>query len=250
MSTHDELTDLPNHIFLKNYLRKQCNNSKFNGKKFGIMIIYIDGLENIRYILGYEIARTLIQNISERLKSFCKKNNLLSYYSENHFALIIKEYDLDPHFLVMEITESILMQKPDKTASDIKKLQSEGIQIALDDFGTGFSSLAYLSEYNIDILKIDGAFVKKLPGDKSSGAIIKCVINLCGELDIKLVAEGIENWDQLQFLKNLNCHTGQGYIYGKPVPVEEFEKILCRKKLKPVIVSENVLKPMEERRTF
>ena len=173
MSTHDELTDLPNHIFLKKYLRKQCNNSKFNGKKFGIMIIYIDGLENIRYILGYEIARTLIQNISERLKSFCKKNNLLSYYSENHFALIIKEYDLDPHFLVMEITESILMQKPDKTASDIKKLQSEGIQIALDDFGTGFSSLAYLSEYNIDILKIDGAFVKKLPGDKSSASISK-----------------------------------------------------------------------------
>jgi len=222
MSTHDELTDLPNHIFLKKYLRKQCNNSKFNGKKFGIMIIYIDGLENIRYILGYEIARTLIQNISERLKSFCKKNNLLSYYSENHFALIIKEYDLDPHFLVMEITESILMQKPDKTASDIKKLQSEGIQIALDDFGTGFSSLAYLSEYNIDILKIDGAFVKKLPGTKV----------------------------QLQFLKNLNYHTGQGYIYGKPVPVEEFEKILCRKKLKPVIVSENILKPMEGRRAF
>lgn len=98
---------------------------------------------------------------------------MLSYYSENHFALIIKEYDLDPHFLVMEITESILMQKPDKTASDIKKLQSEGIQIALDDFGTGFSSLAYLSEYNIDILKIDEAFFKKLPGDKSSASISK-----------------------------------------------------------------------------
>ena len=124
----------------------------------------------------------------------------------------------------MEITESILMQKPDKAASDIKKLQREGIQIALDDFGTGFSSLAYLSDYNIDILKIDAAFVKKLPADKSSGAIIKSVIYLCGELDIKLVAEGIENWDQLQFLKNLNCHTGQGYIYGKPVPVEELKK--------------------------
>ncbi len=150
----------------------------------------------------------------------------------------------------MEITESILMQKPDKAASDIKKLQREGIQIALDDFGTGFSSLAYLSDYNIDILKIDAAFVKKLPADKSSGAIIKSVIYLCGELDIKLVAEGIENWDQLQFLKNLNCHTGQGYIYGKPVPVEEFEKILYRKKQKPVIVSGNVLKPMEERRAF
>lgn len=65
------------------------------------------------------------------------------------------------------------MQKPDKTASDIKKLQSEGIQIALDDFGTGFSSLAYLSEYNIDILKIDEAFFKKLPGDKSPASISK-----------------------------------------------------------------------------
>jgi EAL domain-containing protein (putative c-di-GMP-specific phosphodiesterase class I) len=175
-------------------------------------------------------------------------------FLENDFSdyiiNIIIEYNLDPHFLIMELTESILMQKPDKAAADIKKLQSEGIQIALDDFGTGFSSLAYLSDYNIDILKIDGAFVKKLPADKSSGAIIKSVINLCGDLDIKLVAEGIENWDQLQFLKNLNCNTGQGYIYGKPVPVEEFEKILFRKKLKPVIVSENIIAPMEDRRKF
>lgn len=163
---------------------------------------------------------------------------------------IINEFELDPHFLIMEITESILMEKSHVVISAIKRLQSVGIQVALDDFGTGFSSLAYLNTFFIDILKIDRSFIKKIPADNTSTAIIKNIINLTKELNIKLVAEGIETWEQLSYLKEQNCHTGQGYIYGKPVSLGDFEKILAKRKCKPVIISNTAAMPHEDRRKF
>ncbi len=149
---------------------------------------------------------------------------------------IINEFELDPHFLIMEITESVFMKNPEKAIIDIKRLQKEGIQVALDDFGTGFSSLSYLNSFNIDILKIDRSFIKNVMLDDASTIITRSVIDLAQELRIKLVAEGIENWDQLSYLKGLNCHTGQGFIYNKPMPTNEFEKLLVKEKCMPAQV--------------
>ena len=146
---------------------------------------------------------------------------------------IIDEYELDPHFLIMEITESVFMKNPEKAIVDIKRLQAEGIQVALDDFGTGFSSLSYLNSFNIDILKIDRSFIKNVMTDEASTIITRSVIDLAQELRIKLVAEGIENWDQLSYLKDLNCYTGQGFIYNKPMPISEFEQLLAKDKCLP-----------------
>ncbi|HVI39645.1 MAG TPA: EAL domain-containing protein, partial [Anaerovoracaceae bacterium] len=146
---------------------------------------------------------------------------------------IINEYDLDPHFLIMEITESVFMKNPERAIVDIKRLQAEGIQVALDDFGTGFSSLSYLNSFNIDILKIDRSFIKNMMLDDASTIITRSVIDLAQELRIKLVAEGIENWDQLSYLKDLNCYTGQGYLYNKPMPTDEFEQLLAKEKCVP-----------------
>lgn len=175
-------------------------------------------------------------------------------FFENNFVENIKntieEFKLDPHFLIIEITESIFVKRVDKVIADIQKLQSFGIQIALDDFGTGFSSLAYLNSFHIDILKIDGSFIKNLPFNHTSTAIVKSVTILARELKIKLVAEGIENWDQLSYLKETNCHTGQGFLYQKPLPSYKFEKILSRKKCKPILVNNAEERPTREKRKF
>lgn len=146
---------------------------------------------------------------------------------------IINEYDLDPHFLIMEITESVFMKNPEKAIVDIKRLQAEGIQVALDDFGTGYSSLSYLNSFNIDILKIDRSFIKNVTRDDASTIITRSVIDLAQELRIKLVAEGIESWEQLSYLKKLNCYSGQGYLFNKPMPIGEFERLLAKKKCLP-----------------
>lgn len=135
----------------------------------------------------------------------------------------IASYGLKPDFLIMEITESILMKTSDKIISDIKKLQSHGIHIALDDFGTGFSSLAYLSSFPIDILKLDRSFIQKLNQDDANRIIVNSIIKMAQDLNIKLVAEGIENYYQLQQLQSLNCYTGQGYLYSRPIPIDDFE---------------------------
>jgi diguanylate cyclase (GGDEF)-like protein len=157
---------------------------------------------------------------------------------------IISEYGLDPHFLIMEITESVFMKNPEKAIIDIKRLQCEGIQVALDDFGTGFSSLSYLNSFNIDILKIDRSFIKNVMLDEASTIITRSVIDLAQELRIKLVAEGIENWDQLSYLRDLNCYSGQGFLYNKPMPIGEFEQLLVCEKCLPT----EVLREKEEHR--
>ncbi|MDD3169539.1 MAG: EAL domain-containing protein [Eubacteriales bacterium] len=158
-------------------------------------------------------------------------------FFERHFVEniigIINQYELNPHFLIMEITESVFMKNPEKAIVDIKRLQSTGIQVALDDFGTGFSSLSYLNSFNIDILKIDRSFIKNVMMDEASTIITRSVIDLAQELRIKLVAEGIENQEQLSYLKDLNCYSGQGYLYNKPMPPEEFEQLLVREKCLP-----------------
>jgi len=160
----------------------------------------------------------------------------------------IKGFGLDPSFLIMEITENVFIEETDKVIEDIKRLQSYGIQIALDDFGTGYSSLAYLASFNINILKIDGSFIKKINVNETSTTITRYIIKIAQELKIKVVAEHIENWDQLNFLKGEKCYTGQGYIYSAPIPALEFEKLLSMKFLKPTRPKDMPFK--EERRKF
>lgn len=188
------------------------------------------GLPNIKLSVNFSSMQFFETNFVEGIKN------------------TIDEYGLDPHFLIMEITESVLVEKVDKLIPDIGKLQSLGIKIALDDFGTGYSSLTYLNSFNIDILKIDGSFIKKINLDKTSTIITRNIIKMAQELKIKLVAEHIETWEQLSFLKNLKCSAGQGHIFSKPVPAKDFEKVLAKGKCKPVVKDNAEL--YESRRRF
>ena len=129
--------------------------------------------------------------------------------------------------------------------NNIKKLQNLGIKVALDDFGTGYSSLQYLSVFNIDIVKIDRSFIKGVLTNKANNVLTRHVIEISNELGIKTVAEGIETKEQLEYLRELGCFLGQGYLFSKPVPVDEFEKILEINKFE---ISNDKYYEMKERR--
>ena len=125
---------------------------------------------------------------------------------------------LDPCYLTLEITESIIMDDIDQSIATLMELKERGINISVDDFGTGYSSLNYLSTYPLDELKIDRSFIMDIPEDEEKVSISKAVINLAHALDLQVTAEGVEVYDQIKFLKENQCERMQGYYYSKPVP--------------------------------
>jgi len=128
----------------------------------------------------------------------------------------IKEFNGDPRKLIVEITESTLMENITLIGSDIDRLASEGVRVEIDDFGTGYSSLAYLKRLPFYALKVDRTFVKDIPDDKDDVAIVKAIVTLAKSLDKKVVAEGVEDEKQLAFLKELGCDYAQGYLFSPP----------------------------------
>lgn len=132
----------------------------------------------------------------------------------------------DPSWLELEITESAVMSHPDKTALTLKELVEMGITISIDDFGTGYSSLAYLKQFPAHTLKIDRSFVQNIGSGLGDDAIVRAVIALAHGLDMKVVAEGVEEESQLAFLRDLGCNFVQGYYFSRPLPADEITKLL------------------------
>jgi diguanylate cyclase (GGDEF)-like protein len=136
-------------------------------------------------------------------------------------ALAISE--IDPGCLVIELTESVLMQNTESVLSTLQELKKLGVRIAIDDFGTGYSSLSYLHRFPIDILKIDRSFVERLGGIDGGEDFARAIITLGSTLDLEVVAEGIELEHQQRGLIELGCVAGQGYYYSKPALLHELE---------------------------
>ena len=130
---------------------------------------------------------------------------------------ILDETGLDPHLLEIEVTESILMKRPDLTRDILQQLKEMGVSIALDDFGTGYSSLSYLHKFPLDSLKIDQSFVRQISTSEGSG-IVTAIINMGRSLGLRIVAEGVENEEELSFLQSHGCDEAQGYYFSRPVP--------------------------------
>ena len=139
---------------------------------------------------------------------------------------IINESGIEHGKLTLEITESTLMEETDSLTAKLHALRSLGVNIAIDDFGTGYSSLAHLKRFPIKNLKIDQEFTKQLPYNQRDTAITRSIIKMAHELGITVIAEGIEQQDQLQFLKQTNCDLGQGYYLAEPMPSIEFTQWL------------------------
>ena len=137
---------------------------------------------------------------------------------------------LDPQYLELEMTETVVMDRLEDVSRALRSLRAIGISIAIDDFGTGYSSLAYLRDLPIDTVKIDRAFVSDLGSPLEAPqfalALIEAIMSLAGHLDLQVVAEGLETRDQLEIVRDLGCHIGQGYYFSKPLPSDALEKLL------------------------
>lgn len=141
---------------------------------------------------------------------------------------VLKESGLDPSHLEMELTESTLMQNPDHAISVLTKIKQMGVKISIDDFGTGYSSLSYLKQFPVDAVKIDQSFVRDVTTDPDDAAIAGAVVAMAHSLKLKVIAEGVETIQQLEFLRDLNCDEMQGYFVSRPVPAYEFEELLLQ----------------------
>ncbi|SDI35603.1 putative bifunctional diguanylate cyclase/phosphodiesterase [Pseudomonas panipatensis] len=152
-------------------------------------------------------------NLSSRV--FCREG------LEDRVARALRESDLAPQHLVLEVTESAIMQNVDQSVALMQRLRALGVHLAIDDFGTGYSSLMRLKRMPVQKLKIDQGFVAGLPGDTEDAAIACAIIALARSMGLKVVAEGIERPDQAAFLLSHACDFGQGYWYGRPQPASE-----------------------------
>jgi len=139
---------------------------------------------------------------------------------------ILDETGLSPSFLDIELTESSIMSNAQAAVDVLTKLKALGVTISIDDFGTGFSSLSYLKRLPIDALKIDQSFVRDVTTDPDDAALVMAIVTLAHNLRLQVVAEGVETEEQLKFLHLLRCDEVQGYLFSRPLPAAELEKLL------------------------
>jgi EAL domain-containing protein (putative c-di-GMP-specific phosphodiesterase class I) len=139
----------------------------------------------------------------------------------------IEQSGIDPHTLELEITETVAMEDVELTMSTLAQFRSSGVTIAIDDFGTGHSSLSYLKRFPIDALKIDKSFVDDLPDKFEDAAIVSSVISLANGLGLRVIAEGVERREQLEFLRENGCREVQGYYFSYPVAPAELDKLFA-----------------------
>lgn len=181
-----------------------------------------------------EKAKSWQENINS---SFFISVNLSTRQFEQHdliqkIEIILANTKLSPYSLELEITESISMSDAEKTIMTMNELKERGIRISIDDFGTGYSSLSYLRKFPIDTLKIDQSFVRDIGQDQDSETIISLIISMAHTLKLEVIAEGVETPPQLDFLRDQQCDSLQGYIVSKPIPASQFEMLLMANKLK------------------
>lgn len=144
-------------------------------------------------------------------------------------AAILDETGLPARCLELEVTETILMRDADSVETTLHTLRSMGVQISIDDFGTGYSSLAYLGHLPVTKLKIDQSFVRKLPGDPAAKAITTTIITLAKNMNLSVIAEGVETQAQADFLQQKECEEAQGYLFSRPLPAAEAESFIRSK---------------------
>lgn len=158
-------------------------------------------------------------------------NLVAEQFQDDHIITVLRQnsekYQLSSQYLEVELTESAAMQHPEKTADLLNQIQALGILIAIDDFGTGYSSLAYLEKFPINILKIDISFVQGVTTDPHSAAITSAIIAMSKALQFLIVAEGVETEGQRLFLSEHHCEEGQGFLFSKPLPANDFESLLA-----------------------
>jgi len=141
---------------------------------------------------------------------------------------IIARHGIPADALELEITESMLMHNTESVVAMMREFAAAGILMSLDDFGTGYSSLSYLKRFPIDNLKIDQSFVRGIPADQDDSAIARAIISMAKNLRLSVIAEGVENAEQMEFLRDAGCDEIQGYFFSRPIPADEFAALLVK----------------------
>lgn len=212
-------------------LRWQNNNDSISPKQ----LISLAEETDLIFPLGEWILRTACEQIVKwhdngiPMSRLSVNISMLQFKRKNFVEMlrgIIKKSGVNPANLELELTESIIMHDIDYTSSVINELKSIGIGLSIDDFGTGYSSLNYLKHLPLDRLKIAQSFIDALTTSPNDYAICKAIIVMAHSLDLRVVAEGIENDRQLAILRTLHCDEAQGFIFGKPIPEEEFSRLM------------------------
>ena len=142
----------------------------------------------------------------------------------------LESYGIRPSRLKLELTESFILDDVEDAIAKMQELRAIGIRFAMDDFGTGYSSLSYLKRLPLEQLKIDQSFVRDIATDKSNSVMVRTIISIANNFGLDIIAEGVETDDQLAFLRQFGCNRYQGYLFGRPVPLAEFER-LCHLKV-------------------
>lgn len=165
------------------------------------------------------------RDLSISVNVSAKQFNQSNFVAE--IAGIVKDSAIDPAFLKLELTESMLQDDVDLMIQKMMALREIGVRFELDDFGTGYSSLQYLKQLPLHQLKIDQSFIRDIETDSNDKALVKTIIAMAHSLDLKSIAEGVENEQQRQFLMDHGCDHFQGYLFGRPMPINMFEKLIA-----------------------
>jgi EAL domain-containing protein (putative c-di-GMP-specific phosphodiesterase class I) len=145
-------------------------------------------------------------------------------------AQALEQSGLQSQYLMLEITESALMEETEASFASMHELTKMGIRFIMDDFGTGYSSLSYLKRFPLHAIKIDRSFVNDITTDPDDAAITEAIISIAHSLNMKVVAEGVETEEQLAFLRDRGCDEFQGYLLCKPLSIEEISELLAQEK--------------------
>ena len=140
----------------------------------------------------------------------------------------VQRNTINPNLLKLELTESMLLEDIEDTIATMNALKTIGVRLSLDDFGTGYSSLQYLKRLPLNQIKIDQSFVRDIATDANDAAIVQTIIAMAETLGLDVIAEGVETEGQHEFLNLRGCHAFQGYLFGKPKPIEQFETSLTQ----------------------
>jgi diguanylate cyclase (GGDEF)-like protein len=185
---------------------------------------------NIHSLTRWVLEKAVLQssrwaenNINLGIAVNISANDLLRGNLKKIMAGLVSEYQIDPSLIVFEITESALMENPDEAVKVLEDLKSLGLQLSIDDYGTGYSSMEYLKRLPVDELKIDKSFVLDISNNKTDQIIVRSAIELGHDLGLKIIAEGVEDQIALEFLKSKQCDIGQGYLFSKPLPIDELD---------------------------
>ena len=146
---------------------------------------------------------------------------------------VLRTHRLSPERLELEITEGVLIKETEQVLATLQRIKALGVRIAMDDFGTGYSSLNYLQRFPFDKIKIDQSFIRDLEGNSDAAAIVRAVIGLGRSLNIAVIAEGVETAKQHDLLRREQCQEIQGYLIGRPMPLEQCADLFASAKPEP-----------------